>query len=123
MTKSLAFNFILSSIVVGIYSQHTFAAQEAIEKIEVYAQKRAQSIDEVSIAVSHLTGLQLESRGIKDATEIGHFVANMKISQNAAEGTPPAVNIRGVGLIDYNTANTSPVAMYLDGASVGSANN
>lgn len=123
MTKSLAFNFILSSIVVGTYSQHTFAAPEAIEKIEVYAQKRAQSIDEVSIAVSHLTGLQLESRGVKDATEIGHFVANMKISQNAAEGTPPAVNIRGVGLIDYNTANTSPVAMYLDGASVGSANN
>ncbi|WP_040697191.1 TonB-dependent receptor [Pseudoalteromonas citrea] len=123
MTKSLALNFILSSIVVGIYSEDCRAGQEPIEIIEVHAQKRAQSINEVSIAVSHVTGVQLEKRGIKDATELGHFVANMKISQNAAEGTPPAVNIRGVGLIDYNTANTSPVAMYLDGASVGSANN
>jgi iron complex outermembrane receptor protein len=123
MTKTLAFNFILSSMVVCTFSKSVFATDDPIETIEVYAQKRAQSIDEVSIAVSHVSGLQLEKRGIKDTTELGHFVANMKISQNAAEGTPPAVNIRGVGLIDYNTANTSPVAMYLDGASVGSANN
>ncbi|MBQ4846991.1 TonB-dependent receptor [Pseudoalteromonas sp. MMG005] len=123
MTKSLAFNFIFSSVIVGIYSPESLGSDDRIETIEIYAQKRAQTIDEVSIAVSHVTGQEITIRGVKDATELGHFVANMKISQNAAEGTPPAVNIRGVGLIDYNTANTSPVAMYIDGASVGSANN
>ncbi|CAH9058147.1 Vitamin B12 transporter BtuB [Pseudoalteromonas holothuriae] len=110
--------------VFGALSQPVIASDDqAIEIIEVYAQKRAQSLDEVSIAVTPISGANISRSAVKDTTELGAFVTNMKISQNAAEGTPPAINIRGVGLLDYNTANTSPVAMYVDGASVGSANN
>ncbi|MEJ6475484.1 TonB-dependent receptor [Pseudoalteromonas piscicida] len=94
-----------------------------IEVIEVYAQKRKQSINDVAIAVKPILGKTLSESAIKDTTELGSLVSNVKISQNAAEGTPPAVNIRGIGLVDYNTANTSPVGMYLDGIAVGSANN
>lgn len=99
------------------------ATASEIEVIEVYAQKRKQLDNEVSITVNQVKGDKLLSFGLKDSTELGLLIPNLKISQNAAEGTPPAVNIRGVGLIDYNTANTSPVAMYVDGMSVGSANN
>ncbi|AOT08474.1 TonB-dependent receptor [Pseudoalteromonas luteoviolacea] len=101
----------------------SFAADEPMEVIEVYAQKRKQNIEDVSVSISTIGANRIAQQGIKDATELGHFVANLKISQNAAEGTPPAINIRGIGLLDYNTANTSPVAMYVDGLSVGSANN
>ncbi|MEI5638519.1 MULTISPECIES: TonB-dependent receptor [unclassified Pseudoalteromonas] len=101
----------------------TVTAANEIEVIEVYAQKRKQPIDEVAIAVKSLSGEVLQQAKLKDTTELGHLVSNVKVSQNAAEGTPPAINIRGVGLVDYNTANTSPVGMYLDGVSVGSANN
>ncbi|KPH93478.1 TonB-dependent receptor [Pseudoalteromonas porphyrae] len=94
-----------------------------MEVIEVYAQKRAQAIEKVSIAVSHVKGEALTSQHYKDTTELSVFAPNVKISQNAAEGTPPAVNIRGVGLVDYNTANTSPVAIYVDDVAVGSASN
>ncbi|WP_394190475.1 TonB-dependent receptor [Pseudoalteromonas atlantica] len=94
-----------------------------MEVIEVYAQKRAQKIEEVGIAVSTVKGDALKAQHFKDSTELSVFAPNLKISQNAAEGTPPAVNIRGVGLVDYNTANTSPVAMYIDDIAVGSASN
>ncbi|CAM4338077.1 TonB-dependent receptor [Pseudoalteromonas ostreae] len=94
-----------------------------IEVIEVYAQKRVQAIEDVSIAISQVKGDNLKNQHYKDSTELSVFAPNLKISQNAAEGTPPSVNIRGVGLVDYNTANTSPVAIYVDDIAVGSASN
>ncbi|MDK1286597.1 TonB-dependent receptor [Pseudoalteromonas umbrosa] len=120
--------FKLSAISISIMpvllsSFLSYAANDSIEIIEVHAQKRKQNIEDVSVSISTISADRIARQGIKDATELGHFVANLKISQNAAEGTPPAINIRGIGLLDYNTANTSPIAMYVDGVSVGSANN
>ena len=97
--------------------------EKDMEVISVYAQKRPQAIEDVGVAVSQVSGQKLKNQHFKDSTEIALFAPNVKITQNAAEGTPPAVSIRGVGLLDYNTANTSPVGMYLDGVAVGSANN
>ncbi len=97
--------------------------EEGMEVISVYAQKRPQALKDVSVAVTQIDGQIFKQQHFKDSTEIGLLAPNVKITQNAAEGTPPAVSIRGVGLLDYNTANTSPVAMYLDGIAVGSANN
>lgn len=97
--------------------------QDNIEVIEVRAQKRVQSLQDVPIAITVVKGMSLSNDSIKDITEFGQYSANLKISQNAAEGTTPTINIRGVGLIDYNTANTSPVGVYVDGNPVGSGNN
>ncbi|WP_404340355.1 TonB-dependent receptor [Pseudoalteromonas mariniglutinosa] len=117
-----------SATIAGCYTEPLFAEQRNkpqadIEVINVYAQKRPQAIEEVSIAVSYVDGSRLKAQHIKDSTELAIFSPNLKISQNAAEGTPPAINIRGVGLVDYNTANTSPVAVYIDDIAVGSASN
>ncbi|BDF94476.1 MULTISPECIES: TonB-dependent receptor [Pseudoalteromonas] len=115
-------SFVLSSVVQAQNDEATIT-QSSLEVIEVYAQKRAQAIEDVSIAVSQVKGDTLKNQHYKDSTELSVFAPNLKISQNAAEGTPPAVNIRGVGLVDYNTANTSPVAIYVDDVAVGSASN
>ncbi|CAM3985393.1 TonB-dependent receptor [Pseudoalteromonas byunsanensis] len=123
MKQTLPLSLVCSA-VLGVLNLPVFATDDQqIEVIEVYAQKRAQSLNDVSVSITPVKGDELGVAGVKDSTELGSFVTNMKVSQNAAEGTPPAINIRGVGLLDYNTANTSPVAMYVDGASVGSANN
>ncbi|GMM84821.1 TonB-dependent receptor [Pseudoalteromonas sp. MTN2-4] len=117
--KSLLSTLISLSLMQSCY----LYANESIEVIEVYAQKRKQLESKVSVTVNQLKGEQISSTGLKDTTDLGLLISGLKISQNAAEGTPPAINIRGIGLLDYNTANTSPIAMYVDGASVGSANN
>ena len=104
-------------------AQANDGAMQDIEVIEVYAQKRLQRIQDVSVAVTSINGAALSEQRIKDTTELASFSPNVKISQNAAEGTPPAINIRGVGLIDYNTSNTSPVSFYIDDVVAGSANN
>ena len=94
----------------------------AIEVIQVTAQKREQAINEVAISISVINGNELLNRQLKDTTALSSVSPNFKITQNAAEGTPPAVNIRGVGSIDYNTSTTSPVGVYTDGVASGSAN-
>ncbi len=109
--------------LICIFHGTASATDSEMEVIEVHAQKRGQKITDVAIAVSKLDGERLAKEQIKDTTALGHYVPNVKITQNAAEGTAPAVNIRGIGLIDYNTSNTSPVAVYVDGITSGSANN
>lgn len=95
---------------------------QSIEKIEVFAQKRAQDINEVSVAVTVIEGDEIARRQLKDTTQLAVFTPNMKITNNAGEGTPPAFNIRGIGMMDYNTSTISPIAVYSDGIVSGSAN-
>jgi len=123
----------LTSIVIGVFSQVSQAndaaenssqeASHSVEVIEVYAQKRAQDISEVSVAVTAIGGEAIDYWQLKDTTQLSSLVPNVKITNNAGEGTPPAFNIRGVGMIDYNTSTISPIAVYSDGVVSGSANN
>lgn len=115
----------LIALACASASMHVYANNNDtdIEIIEVYANKRAQAINQVAVTLSSLDVSRIEKEQLKDITAIGQLVPNLKMSQNAAEGTTPAINIRGVGLIDYNTSNTSPIAIYQDDVTVGSANN
>lgn len=97
--------------------------KESVEVIEVYAQKRKQDITEVNVAVSVFDGEEIARQKLKDTTQLSALVPNLKITNNAGEGTPPAFNIRGVGMIDYNTSTISPIAVYADDIVSGSANN
>jgi len=99
------------------------SAQNNVEVIEVFAQKRAQNISEVAVAVTAVTPEIIERLHIKDTTQLAQLVPNFKVTNNAGEGTPPAFNIRGVGMIDYNTSTVSPISIYSDGVVSGSANN
>jgi len=94
-----------------------------IEIIEVYAQKRKQNINQLTVAVSVIDGEAIERLQLKDTTQLSALVPNLKITNNAGEGTPPAFNIRGVGMLDYNTSTISPISIYADDVVTGSANN
>ncbi|OKY26628.1 TonB-dependent receptor [Thalassotalea sp. PP2-459] len=113
-------------ISLFIISSTTVMSKESlqqVEVIEVYAQKRAQKLQDVSVAVTVVSEDALQRQQIKDTSQLAKFTPNMKITNNAGEGTPPAFNIRGIGMIDYNTSTISPIAVYSDGIVSGSANN
>ncbi|WP_448565767.1 TonB-dependent receptor [Thalassotalea ganghwensis] len=107
----------------SFYTQAEESDIQAIEVIEVYAQKRAQSLVDVAVAVTAIDGESIDRLQIKDSTQLASFVPSFKVTNNAGEGTPPAFNLRGVGMIDYNTSTISPIAVYSDGIVSGSANN
>ncbi|MGQ0801167.1 MAG: TonB-dependent receptor [Pseudomarimonas sp.] len=90
--------------------------------VEVTAQKRVQAPAEVPVSLHIVEGDALEQQGIKDTSELNGQAANVTITKNTADGTTPAINIRGVGNVDYNTSTTSPIGVYVDNVGGGTAN-
>jgi iron complex outermembrane receptor protein len=119
----LSFSVLAETRVDDTENIKSLGNDDNIEVIEVYAQKRRQEINDVTVAVSVIDGEAIDRQQLKDTTQLSALVPNVKITNNAGEGTPPAFNIRGVGMIDYNTSTISPIAVYSDGIVSGSANN
>ncbi len=114
--------FCAAAIVVWAPQATSADASVALDAVEVRAQKRTQSLDEVPLSMQWIDGLALDDQGIKDTSQLGGQAANVKVTQNTAEGTAPAITIRGVGNLDYNTSTTSPVGIYVDGVGGGTGN-
>ena len=84
-----------------------------IEEVVVTAQKREQNLQDVSIAVTALTGDRLEALGVAQPIDIHAQVPNFHI-KNEVGGTTPTITLRGVGVGAYSQNAASPVGVYVD---------
>jgi len=90
----------------------TEVAAVELEEIVVTAQKRAESIQDVPIAMQAFTGDELSNLGVSTASDITKLSPNMTISgQNAANRQ---ISIRGVGTNDFFGNATGAVGVYMD---------
>ena len=85
-----------------------------LEEITVTAQKREQSVNDVGISITALSGDLLTDLGIETVNNLTDFVPNLSI-KNQFGGDQAVFDIRGVALFSYDTANSAPVATYVDG--------
>ncbi|WP_111979207.1 TonB-dependent receptor [Algibacillus agarilyticus] len=122
-------NLVLVGILTAFNSSFSFAEDaelpliNELEKITVYAQKRKQNLNDVSVSVSVLDEELIKQLTLKDSTQLSAQIPNVKITANTGEGAPPVVNIRGVGSLDYNNTTTAPVAFYIDNVVGGTLSN
>lgn len=84
-----------------------------IEEITVTAQKREQSINDVSIAMNAFTEDEIRSFRIENPTDIADLISNMDI-KGTLGGVNPVVTVRGIGLNDFNANNNPSVGVYVD---------
>ena len=56
----------------------------------------------------------MENLGVETVNDLSDFVPNLKI-QNQFGGDQAVFDIRGVALYSYDSANSAPVATYVDG--------
>ncbi len=84
-----------------------------IEKIQITAQKRTQSINEVGVTTVAFTGDMLEDMGVKSAVDLGTHTPGL-VAVNATSGGTPIFAIRGIGLDDFSANNISGVGVYTD---------
>ncbi len=84
-----------------------------IEEVVVTAQKREQNVQEVGIAVSALTGDQMEQLGFTNAQQVTAMAPGVSTVQPNGEANY-SIAIRGVANSDFTTNVESPVAVYLD---------
>jgi len=86
---------------------------QTIEEIVVTAQKREQSMSDVSISMNAFTDKEIRSFRIENPTDIADLVSNMDI-KGTLGGVNPAITVRGVGLNDFNANNNPSVGVYMD---------
>ena len=93
----------------------TAQAAKMIEEVVVTAQRRSQSTQDVPVAITGLTGDNLEKFGLENASDIGQQVPNMQVSGPYGD-VQPIFAIRGVSMSDYNSNQASPIGVYVDEA-------
>lgn len=88
------------------------AADEGAE-IVVTAQRRAERLSDVPVAVTAITGDALERLRIQDATQIVQQMPNVT-AQTTFGASAPLFAVRGVSNPDFNPSANTPVPIYSD---------
>jgi iron complex outermembrane receptor protein len=83
-----------------------------IEEIVITAERRPEVLEQTPIAVSVISGKDLEDRGVKSINDLGSVSPSLSIQNQQSLSY---VNIRGVGLQATNPTTSSGVAIYSDG--------
>ena len=97
-------------------STTTALAQEfMLEEVIVTAQKRVESLQDVPISISTMSGQKISDIGIADLEELTQYMPNVTINNGA--GTPNLF-IRGVGS-GTNAGFEQSVGLYIDGVYSG----
>jgi outer membrane receptor protein involved in Fe transport len=97
-------------------SPATMAQDDAaiFEEIVVTVQRREQSIMDVPVAVSALSGADIQAAGIKDMWDLQQNVVGLIVGQSQTS-TSTNFSIRGIGSTSNNFGVESSVGMYVDG--------
>ena len=105
-------------VAAPAWSQENAAADTVSEPddiIVVTAQKRAENLQDVPIAISALGSSYLEARGISSIDNIGALAPNVKFERAPASGTIAQIAIRGSVTINPAVTWEPAVGLYLDG--------
>ena len=86
----------------------------AIEEILVTATRRAESIQDVPVAVTVLDQSALEDGGIVDIRDIGSLTPSVNLFTSNSSTTTTSVRIRGVGTLGNNIGLESAVGTFID---------
>ena len=95
----------------------TIISAQSLEEIVVTAQKRAESLSEVPISISAVTGETLDNRSIDSLATLSQSMPNVNIFEGAIDST---IQVRGV-TTGNNKGFEQSVAMYFDGVPYGRA--
>ena len=84
----------------------------SLETIVVTAQKREQSINDVPMSITAITGDSLLQRGISTTADLDKVVPGF--TQAPTQYATPIYSLRGVGLYDTGFASSPAVSVYVD---------
>lgn len=107
---------LMAAAVASATSVATKAEDElryGIEEIVVTAQKRAQSVTDIGVTVTAFGAADVKELGFENPKDLAENTPGLS-SVNATSGGTPIFAIRGIGLDDFNSNNTSGVGVYID---------
>ncbi len=103
----------IAMVAAALIAAASNAQELVIEEVVVTATKRAESVQDIPIAVTAFTGEQLEEAGVKDIRDIAAQTPGLQIkSRGETEGS---VFIRGIGSVAPGIGADPAVGIYIDG--------
>ena len=115
LIKNLALLAILSIFTPSIFSQ----SDGFFEDVIVTAEKRNESLQDVSQAVTALTTAEIEVKGLDSIVDLTSIVPGVTVAKN--EGYKTIISVRGVGNETNQNAIAAPsVAYHIDGIFIAS---
>ncbi len=85
-----------------------------IADIVVTAQRRAESVQDVPIAISAFSSEQLERQGVSNALQVAQYVPNLVAQNNTGIGSANSYYLRGLGSTETIATFDPPVGTYVD---------
>ena len=126
--KSVVSNAIHLALTAGLaFSTQSFAQdatentesdEQSFEQIVVTAQKRAQSLSEVPVAVSVLRSEQIETSFSNNIENLQALVPSVSFRKGTTTRNS-ALTVRGIGTISFSIAAEPSVATVVDGVVLG----
>lgn len=105
----------VSALIVGsVLATGAGAAQDVMEEIVVFAQKREQTLQEVPIAVSVVSADTMEKAQINDIMDLQTVVPSLRVTQLQTSGNTNFL-IRGFGNGANNAGIEPSVGVFVDG--------
>ena len=90
------------------------AAELGVGDIVVTAQRRAESIQDVPIAISAFSAAQLEAQGVTNTLQLGQFIPNFVANNNTGLGSANSYFLRGLGNVESIATFDPPIGTYVD---------
>ncbi|HIG67235.1 MAG TPA: TonB-dependent receptor [Porticoccaceae bacterium] len=110
-----SFRKIISGVAIGVAVASSGAYSAQLEEIIVTAQKRAESLQDVAISMSAISGSKIEEAGLHSFGQLSAYVPNLTVTENAVN---TIIGMRGVG-IGANQSFEQSVGIYVDGVHYG----
>jgi iron complex outermembrane receptor protein len=85
-----------------------------LEEVIVTAQKREQSIQDVSISVTAFSNAAIRELGIERTRDLARFTPGLVMNSSAGGEADPIFTLRGVGMNDTQSNQNPAVALYID---------
>ncbi|MDZ7588191.1 MAG: TonB-dependent receptor [Parasphingorhabdus sp.] len=121
-TKKIALTALLCSTMFATpaFAQEDQVAQDdsAVDEsiIIVTAQRRAQDVQDIPVAVTAVSPIQLERQGVVNVQQISNVAASFSSSNAQLASGSVVLRIRGVGTTSNNIGFESAVGIFIDGA-------
>jgi iron complex outermembrane receptor protein len=94
-------------------------ASQPGELILVTAQRRAENVQDVPIAITTIGGAQLDGNAILTANDVSRLTPNLTGANGGGRTARPRYFLRGVGVNDPSGNVVSPVGIYVDDVYLG----
>jgi iron complex outermembrane recepter protein len=102
----------IGTALISMTTANTAWSQDALEEITVTASKRESSLQDTPVAISAMTGEQLEQNNVRSASDLAAFVPGLEIGNSTGN---MQVALRGVSNDSVFLAGDPAVAFHVDG--------